>query len=72
MAKRIFKFKMTATITQFHLVEIEEDDVPDGQEIEEYAQEEANETWDYTQSETNESFSQDSKLVSEVTNAEYY
>mgnify|MGYP006324744739 FL=1 len=48
MAIRKFKFKMTAKIVQHHIVEIDEKDVPKGQDIEDYAQEEAEATWDYT------------------------
>jgi hypothetical protein len=72
MAKRTFKFKMTVKISQYHLVQIDEDTVPEGRDIEDYAQEEANATWDCTVSETNENFSQDSELIKEITDANDY
>lgn len=72
MAKRVFKFRMTAKISQFLLVEIDEDKVPEGQDIEDYAQEEANQTWDYTLSEQNEKFTQEAELVKEITDANDY
>lgn len=66
MAKRKFKFKMTATIVQEHIVEIDEDDVPEGQEIEEYAQEQADETWDYTIPSDDEKYTQNVEYLDEV------
>ncbi len=72
MAKRTFKFKMTVKISQYYLVQIDEDTVPEGCDIEDYAQEEANATWDYTISDTNESFSQDAELINEITDANDY
>ena len=66
MAKRKFKFKMTATIVQEHIVEIDEKDVPKGQDIEDYAQEKANETWDYSQASVEEKYTQNAEYLDEV------
>ena len=66
MAIRKMKFKMTAKIVQYHVVEINEDDIPEGQDPLEYGQQKANETWDYTQSSDEERFSQDAEYLDEV------
>lgn len=66
MATRKFKFKMTAKIVQHHIVEIDEKDVPKGQDIEDYAQEEAEATWDYTTPSDDENYSQEAEYIDEV------
>lgn len=66
MAIRKFKFQMTVKIEQELIVEIDEKDVPKGQDIEDFAQETANQTWDSTQSTNDEKYDQEASLIEEI------
>ncbi len=70
MAKRKFKFAMKVSIESDHTVEIDEDEVPAGQDIEDYANEIANQTWDYVSAGKEEKFNQYADLIGEVTGEE--
>lgn len=66
MATRKIKFKMTATIVQYHVVEVDEKNIPKCMDILDYAEQEAQDNWDYTQPSDDERFTQDIEYIDEL------
>lgn len=66
MATRKIRFKMTATIVQYHVVEVDEKNIPKGMDILDYAEQEAQDNWDYTQPSDDERFTQDTEYIDEL------